>query len=180
MSRETEPKAGQPCQSCYLLAPFSPATPPRHPPAAKPEVYSILFHHLWAAVGGWRPLEQSTLFISANFCCAASCLCFSFAVFQFVFLGCSLPPAPFPPLHTPCSFLPFVLWFSAQPEISLEPTRRPSVMAAIDYRRARFEIITVHHLHQMHLQMQMQLQMQFQFTQQTTISTAAVGHVLCK
>lgn len=98
MSRETEPKAGQPCQSCYLLAPFSPATPPRHPPAAKPEVYSILFHHLWAAVGGWRPLEQSTLFISANFCCAASCLCFSFAVFQFVFLGCSLPPAPAP--HT--------------------------------------------------------------------------------
>lgn len=107
----------------------------------------------------------------------------------FVFFFCSfsvcvsrllLAPCPLPLPPTPCSFLPFVLWFSAQPEISLEPTRRPPVMAAIDYRRARFEIITVHHLHQMHLQMQMQLQMQFQFTQQTTISTAAVGHVLCK
>ncbi|EDX14781.1 GD21397 [Drosophila simulans] len=45
-------------------------------------------------------------------------------------------------------------------------------MAAIDYRRARFEIITVHHLHQMQLQMQMQmhLQMQFQFTADDNIN----------
>uniref|UniRef100_B3P5N3 GG16723 n=1 Tax=Drosophila erecta TaxID=7220 RepID=B3P5N3_DROER len=47
-------------------------------------------------------------------------------------------------------------------------------MAAIDYRKARFGIITVHHLHQMHLQMQMQkqsqMQLQMQFTTDDNIS----------
>lgn len=75
-------------------------------------------------MAGWWPLEQSALFISANFCCAASCLCFSFAVFQFVFrslsatAACHLPPN----LLQLCQLL---LGFWAEPEISLESTYRP-------------------------------------------------------